>query len=408
MPHIVPGVLVFTSIVVVLALVVALARRIVIPSGSVAIVINDQPPFEIPVGERLLPILAEHAIYLPAACGGRGTCGQCRVTVLAGGGALLPIERSHINRNEAAAGIRLACQVVVKRDLEVRLPEEIIGVEKWTCTVRSNHNVSTFMKELVVELPADEHVVFAAGSYVLLHVPPHSLRFADFDIEPAYRGEWERHGLFALESHVRDPMQRAYSLANSPQQDDIGTLVVRIATPPPGAPAGTPPGQASSYIFGLKPGDQVVLSGPFGHFHARETGQEMVFIGGGAGIAPMRSIIFDQLLRLRTTRKMSFWYGARTMRDACYQEDFEQLSREHDNFTFQIALSEPGPDSDWPGPTGFIHTVVYQQYLKDHPAPEDVEYYLCGPPVMSTAVIHMLEDLGVPHDNILLDDFGAS
>ncbi len=408
MANIVPGVIVLTLIVLVLVITVTLARRLVIPSGSAALVINGQAPFPVALGEKLLPALAEHRIYLPAACGGRGTCGQCRVSLLEGGGELLPIERSHINRNEAAAGVRLACQVVVKQDLEVRLPEEFLGVEKWTCTVRSNRNVSTFMKELMLALPAGRHLAFAAGSYVLIHAPPYSVRFADFDIDPTYRQEWERHGLLAAESHVREPVQRAYSMANPPQQDDSVMLVVRIATPPPGAPAGTPPGQVSSYIFGLEPGDEVELSGPFGHFRALDSDREMVFVGGGAGIAPLRSIILDQLLRVGTTRKMSFWYGSRSLRDLCYLEDFEALAREHDNFSFHVALSEPAADSPWEGPIGFIHTVVYQQYLKNHPAPEEAEYYLCGPPVMSNAVIDMLEDLGVRHESILLDDFGAS
>jgi Na+-transporting NADH:ubiquinone oxidoreductase subunit F len=408
MANIIPGIIVLTLIVMVLVLVVTLARRIVIPTGSATLVINGKPPFAVALGEKLLPVLAAHDIYLPAACGGRGTCGQCRVSLVEGGGELLPIERSHINRNEAAAGVRLACQLVVKRDIEIRLSEEFLGVEKWTCSVCTNRNVSTFMKELVLALPTGEHLKFAAGSYVLIHAPPHDLRFADFDIDPDYRQEWERHGLFAMESHVREPVQRAYSMANPPQQDDVVMLVVRIATPPPDAPAGTPPGQVSSYIFGLEPGDEVVLSGPFGHFRALDSDREMVFIGGGAGIAPLRSIIFDQLIRLRTRRKMSFWYGSRSLRDLCYQEDFETLAREHENFSFHVALSEPKPGSEWKGPKGFIHKVVYQHHLKDHPAPEEVEYYLCGPPVMSTAVIGMLEDLGVPRDSILLDDFGAS
>ncbi|HEO71385.1 MAG TPA: NADH:ubiquinone reductase (Na(+)-transporting) subunit F, partial [Candidatus Hydrogenedentes bacterium] len=278
---------------------------------------------------------------------------------------------------------------------------------KWQCKVRSNHNVATFIKELVLELPEGEVVPFRAGGYIQIECPAHEVDFKDFDVEEEYRGDWDKHNLWQYKSVCTEEVTRAYSMANYPEEKDIIMLNVRIATPPPGAAKGTPPGIMSSYIFGLKPGDEVTISGPYGEFFAKDTDAEMVFIGGGAGMAPMRSHIFDQLKRIETDRKISFWYGARSLREMFYVEDFDQLAAQNENFTWHVALSEPLPEDNWEGYTGFIHQVVYENYLKNHPAPEDIEYYMCGPPVMNAAVIHMLDELGVEPENIMLDDFGG-
>ena len=398
---------IFTAVVVALVLVVLGAHRLLVPTTQVSILVNGRRTLEGRVGKRLLRTLAEQSIYLPAACGGRGTCGQCKVTILKGARPLLPTEAAHVSRPEAAAGVRLACLFAVREGLEIQVPDESLQTQRWACTVRSNRNVTTFMKELVLELPEDEHIDFQAGEYILLEAPAYELRFSDFDIDADYRAEWERYRMLELRSELKEPAVRAYSLANPPAEDQIVTLVVRIATPPHDAPKGTPPGRVSSYVFGLKPGDSVSVSGPFGEFHARETDKEMVFIAGGAGISPMRSIIRDQLLRVGTSRKISFWYGARSLRELCYREEFDRLAEEHENFSWHVALSEPRSADDWDGYTGFIHAVVYENYLEGHPTPEDAEYYLCGPPLMSASTINMLEDLGVDRDNIYLDDFGS-
>ena len=399
--------LLFTGVVLTLVLIVLGAHRLLVPQRQVAIQVNGRRTLEVPVGKKLLRTLAEQGIYLPAACGGRGTCGQCKVRVLKGVPALLPTESAHVRRSEAASGVRLACLLTVRDALDIRVPEESLETRRWTCTVRSNRNISTFMKEIVLDLPEGDGIEFEAGEYILLEAPPHELSFADFEIDSEYRNEWERFQMLTLRSEAREPTIRAYSLANHPLENDIVMLIVRIATPPHDAPKGTPPGKVSSYIFSLKPGDQVSVSGPFGEFNARETDKEMVFIAGGAGIAPMRSIICDQLLRLETDRKISFWYGARNLRELCYKTEFDRLAEEHENFFWHAALSEPRSGDAWDGHTGFIHTVVYENYLEQHPAPEDAEYYLCGPPLMSTATLQMLEDLGVGPDNIYLDDFGT-
>ncbi len=318
---------------------------------------------------------------------------------------MLPTEAALISKREAAEGQRLACQVTIAEDMRIRVPEEVFGVKKWECTVRSNDNVATFIKELVLELPAGEILDFRAGGYVQIECPPHRLSYSTFDIQDEYRAEWEKYGLTKLESVVREPTLRAYSMANYPEEKDIIMLNVRIATPPPNAPK-APTGIMSSYIFNLKPGDKVTVSGPYGEFFAKETDAEMVFVGGGAGMAPMRSHIFDQLKRLHSKREMSFWYGARSLREAFYVGEFNELAAAHANFSWHLALSDPQPEDDWTGLTGFIHDVLYQECLKDHPAPEDCEYYLCGPPMMNAAVIKLLNDLGVEEENILLDDFG--
>jgi Na+-transporting NADH:ubiquinone oxidoreductase subunit F len=399
------GVSLFTLIVLALVFLILFAKSRLVASGHVNIEINSEKTVQAPVGSKLLGALADAHLFVSSACGGGGTCAQCRVRILSGGGAILPTEETHITKREAAEGDRLACQVTVKQDMQIRVPEEVFGVRKWQCTVRSNDNVATFIKELVLELPAEEEVKFRAGGYIQIECPPYRLKFTDFDVADEYRGDWDRFDLWRYAVHNRAEVIRAYSMANYPDEKGVLMLNVRIATPPPGQQV--PPGVMSSYIFNLKPGDKVTISGPFGEFFARETDNEMVFIGGGAGMAPMRSHIFDQLRRIKTNRKLSFWYGARSRREMFYVEDFDQLAAENDNFEWHVALSDPLPEDKWTGYTGFIHEVIYEQYLKDHPAPEDCEYYICGPPMMNAAVIKMLEDLGVERDNILLDDFGG-
>ena len=401
------GVTVFVTVIVALVLVLMFAKTKLVPSADVSITINDDPDKAIvtPSGNTLLNTLAMYQIFIPSACGGKGTCGVCKAEVLEGGGALLPTETSHISRGEARRGVRLACQVKVKQDMKIEVEPEIFNVRKWQCRVRSNHNVATFIKELVLELPKGEEVPFRAGGYIQIECPPHVVKYADFDIEDEYRGDWDRFNMWQFVSKVGDPVSRAYSMASYPGEEGIIMLNVRIASPPPNMP-NVPPGKMSSFIFNLKPGDEVTISGPFGEFFARDTDNEMVFIGGGAGMAPMRSHIFDQFRRLHTDRKVSYWYGARSSREAFYQEDFDEIAAENENFEWHLALSDPLPEDNWTGATGFIHQVVYDQYLKDHPAPEDIEYYMCGPPMMNQAVINMLLDLGVEPENILLDDFG--
>jgi Na+-transporting NADH:ubiquinone oxidoreductase subunit F len=400
------SVLLFTGILSLLAVVILWVRAKLVPQGDVTINVNDERDIQTGVGSKLLATLAENQLFLPSACGSGGTCGQCRVVVTEGGGSLLPTEASLITKREAAAGQRLACQVAVTQNMRIRVPDAVFGVKKWQCTVRSNDNVATFIKELIVELPEGERLDFRAGGYIQIECPPHELSYKSFDIQPEYRGDWERYGLFEIKSVVKAHELRAYSMANYPEEDDIVMLNVRIATPPPNAPPSVPTGVMSSYIFNLKPGDTVTVSGPYGEFYARDTDAEMVFIGGGAGMAPMRSHIFDQLKRLNSQRTISFWYGARSLREAFYADEFDELVEKHENFNWVLGLSEPLPEDNWEGAQGFVHEILYEQYLKDHPAPEDCEYYLCGPPVMNAAIMRLLYDLGVESENILLDDFG--
>jgi Na+-transporting NADH:ubiquinone oxidoreductase subunit F len=407
MLDIVLGVILFTTVVMVLVGLILGARSWLVPSGSLDILVNDERHIQATAGTKLLAALADARLFVASACGGGGTCGQCRVRVLEGGGAILPTEEALISKREARGGERLACQVVVRQNLRIRVSDEVFGVKQWLCKVRSNRNVATFIKETVLELPPGERLDFKAGGYVQLECPPHEVSFADFEVEPQFRDEWDRYSLWALRSKVISPVVRAYSMANYPGENDIIMLNVRIATPPPSQWDSAPPGAMSSYIFSLKPGDQIKVVGPFGEFFARDTDKEMVFIGGGAGMAPMRSHIFDQLKRIETKRKITFWYGARSRREMFYVEDFDGLQREHDNFEWHVALSEPLPDDQWQGFTGFIHSVLHDEYLEHHPSPEDCEYYLCGPPMMNAAVIGMLEALGVDEENIMLDDFGA-
>src|SRR5690554_742175 len=406
MTEIILGVVFFVAIVLMLVYVILAARSKLVATGNVKININNEKTIEVPVGGKLLGALAEAKLFVGSACGGGGTCAQCKVKVFEGGGAILPTETGHINKRQAREGERLACQVAVKQDMKIEVPEEVFGVKKWECTVRSNDNVATFIKELVLELPAGEHVDFRAGGYIQIEAPPHEVDFKNFDIAERFRDDWDRFNLWQYKSKVDDTTVRAYSMANYPEEKGIIMLNVRIATPPPGM-NGVPPGKMSSFIFNLKKGDKVTISGPFGEFFARDTDAEMVFIGGGAGMAPMRSHIFDQLRRLKSKRKMSFWYGARSKREMFYVEDFDMLARANENFVWHCALSDPLPEDNWTGYTGFIHNVLYENYLKNHPAPEDCEFYMCGPPMMNASVIKMLTDLGVEPENILLDDFGG-
>ncbi len=406
MQEIIIGVVLFTGIVTALAVLILLARSRLVPSGNININVNGERDISVAAGSKLLNTLSANELFLPSACGGGGTCGQCLVKVMEGGGSLLPTEATFINKRMAADGVRLACQVNVDQDLRIEVPEDVFGVNKLDCNFRSNDCVSTFIKELVLELPPGETIDFRAGGYIQIECPAYRLAFRDIDIPEQYRDDWERYKLFELESVVDTPDMRAYSMASYPEENDVIKLNVRIATPPPNVP-GAPPGVVSSFIFGLKPGDKALVSGPYGEFFARETDAEMVFIGGGAGMAPMRSHIFDQLQRLHSKRKISFWYGARSRREIFYEEDFDKLAREHDNFEWHVALSEPLPEDDWQGYTGFIHDVVLENHLKNHPAPEDCEFYMCGPPMMNAAVIQMLEDQGVEEENIMLDDFGG-
>ena len=406
--EIILGVSMFTAIVIALVLVILFAKSKLVSSGDVTININGDADKAVTTaaGGKLLGALADKGIFIPSACGGGGTCGQCRVEVHSGGGDILPTELGHITKREAKEGCRLACQVAVKQDMEIEVEDEIFGVQQWQCEVISNDNKATFIKELKLQIPNGESVPFKAGGYIQIEAPAHHVKYKDFDIEEQYRGDWEHFGFFDVESKVDTDTLRAYSMANYPEEEGIIMLNVRIATPPPGK-LHLPAGKMSSFIFSLKPGDKVTISGPFGEFFAKETDNEMVFIGGGAGMAPMRSHIFDQLKRLKSKRKMSFWYGARSLREMFYEDDYNMLAAENDNFEWHVALSDPQPEDNWDGMTGFIHNVLYENYLKDHEAPEDCEYYMCGPPMMNAAVIHMLKDLGVEDENILLDDFGG-
>ena len=405
--QVVLGMSLFTVIILALVFIILAARSRLVSSGNVSVVVNDDKELAMPVGSKLLQGLSDQGILIASACGGGGTCGQCKVQVMSGGGAILPTETSQISKREAADHYRLSCMVAVKQDMKVQVPDEVFGVKKYDCEVVSNHNVASFIKELVVRLPPGEEIDFRAGGYIQIECPPHDLSYKDFDIDEEFHDEWDHYNLWRYESHVKNDEMRAYSMASFPLEKDVIKLNVRIATPPPGASDKIPPGILSSYIFNLKPGDKAVIAGPFGEFFAKDTDNEMVFIGGGAGMAPMRSHIFDQLIRLNSRRKMSFWYGARSLRETFYVEEFDKLAEEHDNFSWNIALSEPLPEDNWEGYVGFIHKVLLDEYLANHPAPEDCEYYICGPPMMNSAVVAMLEDLGVTGDHIMLDDFGG-
>ena len=400
------GITLFTMIVLTLVSIIVLARSKLVSSGDVSITINGEKTVTVPAGGKLLQTLAAEKLFVPSACGGGGTCAQCRVKVHAGGGSILPTELGHINKREASCGDRLSCQVAVKQDMQIEVPEEVFGVRKWRCKVRSNDNVATFIKELILELPEGEDVNFRAGGYIQIEAPKYSLSYKAFEVDKQYHEDWDRFKIWDFNAESNEPIERAYSMANCPAEKGIVMLNVRIASPPPGS-SGIPAGKMSSYIFNLKAGDEVVISGPFGEFYARETDKEMVFIGGGAGMAPMRSHLFDQFNRIKTNRKVTFWYGARSKKEMFYVEDFDKLDKENSNFSWHVALSDAVPEDKWKGHTGFIHNVLFEQYLKDHPAPEDCEYYMCGPPIMNQCVTNMLLDLGVDKEDIMLDDFGG-
>jgi len=404
------GVAGFTVVVVALVFVLLAAKSKLVAAGDVKIVVNgnDSEPITVPAGSTLLSTLAAKKVFIPSACGGGGTCGQCLVQIDEGGGSLLPTEETFVTRGMAREHWRLSCQVKVKQDLKIRVDESVFSVQKWECEVVSNRNVATFIKEFKVRLPKGQRIHFTSGDYIQIEIPPHDVPYKDFDVEEDYREDWDKFDLWRYRSVTTETCERAYSMANYPAEgEDLVMLNVRIASPPPRGPEGIPPGKGSSYIFDQKPGDKVMISGPFGEFHIQETDNEMMFIGGGAGMAPLRSHIMRMLRTEKTKRKMSYWYGARSKREMFYVEDFDGLAEANENFQWHVALSEPQPEDNWKGYTGFIHQVVLDNYLKSHPAPEEIEYYLCGPPMMNSAVLQMLDDLGVEPENIRLDDFGG-
>lgn len=406
---IVLGIAAFTLVALLIVSVLLFARSKLVNSGSVKIIVNgdESQPIECAAGSTLLATLADKKIFIPSACGGGGTCAQCLVNIDEGGGDLLPTEEGHISRGMAKEGCRLSCQVKVKNDMRIRVPDSVFSVKKWECDVVSNGNVATFIKEFKVRLPEGEKIDFTSGDYIQIEIPPHDVSYKDFVVEDEYREDWDKFDLWRYRSVTTDTVERAYSMANYPAEgDDIVMLNVRIASPPPRLPD-VPPGKGSSYIFDQKPGDKVTISGPFGEFHIKPTEREMIFIGGGAGMAPLRSHIMRMLVTEKTDRKMSYWYGARSLREMFYVDDFDKLQAENENFKWHVALSEPLPEDNWEGHTGFIHQVVLENYLANHPAPEECEYYLCGPPMMNQAVLRMLDDLGVDPEMIDLDDFGG-
>ena len=397
--------LVFTGMILVLVVILNYATSKLVNTGDVKILINgdDDKTLSTPAGSTLLQTLAAEKIFLPSACGGGGTCGMCTCQIEAGGGEILPTEKPHLTRAEIKDNVRLACQVKVKNDMEITIPDEIFNIQKWECEVVSNHNVATFIKEFVVRLPEGETLDFRAGGYIQIDIPPYKLDYSEFDIEEEYRGDWDKFNMWRYHSELDEIIFRAYSMANHPAEGNIVMLNVRIASPPPGLDV--PPGLASSFLFNLKPGEKVMVSGPYGEFFAKETEREMLYVGGGAGMAPMRSHIFDLLKSKHSKRKISFWYGARSKREMFYDDEFKALADEFPNFSYNVALSDPMEEDNWDGPVGFIHQVVQDTYLADHEAPEDIEYYMCGPPMMIDAVDHMLYNLGVESEMIDYDKF---
>jgi Na+-transporting NADH:ubiquinone oxidoreductase subunit F len=400
------GVSCFLAIQFLLVTIIVVAKKTLLPSGEITIQINEDKKLQADPGGKLLTTLADNGIILSSACGGGGSCGQCRCIVKDGGGSILPTEKGKINNRDAKLGVRLSCQVPVKRDLAIEIPPENLDARKWQCKVISNNNVATFIKELVIGLPEGETVDFKAGGYIEIEVPPHNLEYQSFDIDDRFLADWTKFKMFQYKSQVYKPVTRAYSMANYPGEKGIIKLNVRIASPPPGKET-LPPGQVSSYIFNLQPGDEVTIAGPFGEFLMDDSDSEIVLIGGGAGMAPMRSHIFDLFKAKDTKRKVSFWYGGRSMKEVFYTEDFEEIERSHENFDFHLALSDPLPEDNWSGHSGFIHQVLLDQYLNEHPAPEDINYYICGPPMMNQAIFTMLDNLGVETENIHFDDFGG-
>ena len=403
--YILTSVAVFTAVIMLLVILLMVAAKKLMPQGLAKLKINGDREVEVKPGTSLLSALSNEKIFLPSACGGGGTCGMCKCKVVEGGGDLLPTEAGHISKAEAKEGVRLTCQLKVKEDLSLEIPQEILEIKKYECTVRSNDNVATFIKELVVDLPDGEKLDFRAGGYIQIDVPAYKdLSYKSFDVAEEYRGDWDKFKLWDYVANNDEPCYRAYSMANFPLEDDIVMLNIRIASPPPGMDV--PPGVCSSYVFNLKPGDKIMISGPYGEFFAQETDREMCFIGGGAGMAPMRSHIFDQLKRIGTDRKITFWYGGRSKRELFYMDEFRALEKEFPNFKMYIALSDPLPEDNWTGLTGFIHQVVLDEYLDKHPDPTEIEFYLCGPPIMLKCVKEMTYDLGVEPEMVMADDFG--
>ena len=405
------SVVVFLLIILLLVIVLLYARKKLTPQGEVKIAINDEKELVVQPGSSLLTTLSNNNIFLPSACGGQGTCGMCRVQILEGGGSILPTETGFFTRKQQKEKWRLACQVKVKEDLRIHVPEAVLGVKKMECEVISNRNVATFIKEFKLKLPEGEHLNFRAGGYVQIDVPKITVDFKDIDVEEEYRSDWDKYHMWDLKMVNQDETFRAYSMANHPAEGDMIMLNVRIATPPwdraRGAFMKVNPGVCSSYIFSRKPGDKVMVSGPYGEFFIKDTDREMMYIGGGAGMAPMRSHIFHLFHTGKTKRNVTFWYGARSKREIFYEQDFRDIEKKFPNFKFTIALSEPLPEDNWTGDVGFIHQVVYDNYLSKHEEPEEIEYYLCGPPMMIDAVLKMLYDLGVPDEMIAYDDFGG-
>lgn len=405
------AVVIFLIIIWGIVAVLLFARKKLIPEGKVTIHINGEKEIEHERGCSLLQALSDEKVFVPSACGGGGSCGTCKGKVLSGGGAVLPTERNHLTRKMIEDNYRLFCQVKVRENMDIEIPKEFFGIKKWECTVVSNHNVASFIKELVLKLPDNQTIDFHSGSYIQIDIPAYDVQFTQMQVEEPFRQVWEKNHLFELRSRNTNPTVRAYSMANHPAENGIVMLNVRIATPPIDKKSGEwkkiAPGIASSYIFSLKPGDKVMVSGPYGDFRVNDSQAEMMFIGGGAGMAPMRSHIFHQFKTLNTTRKTSFWYGGRSLKELFYMDDFQQLEHEHNNFSFHVVLSEPNPDEHWNGLTGFVHQAIFDNYLKTHPYPEDIEYYICGPPMMLQAVLKMLDSLGVDPDMIHYDDFGG-
>jgi Na+-transporting NADH:ubiquinone oxidoreductase subunit F len=407
------GVAAFLITIVLLVAILLFAKAKLLPGGSVKLNINDDPDhqYDVPAGGTLLSTLQNQKILLPSACGGGGTCGMCECEVHEGGGEILPTEKPFFTRKEIKENKRLACQVKVKEDMKIEIPQEIMGIKKWECEVISNNNVATFIKEFVVKLPEGETLDFRSGGYIQIDVPKITVDFNKFDIQKEYHEEWDKFNMWNLQMKNPEETYRAYSMANHPAEGNIVMLNIRIATPPwdraKNAFMNVNPGICSSYIFSLKPGDKVMVSGPYGEFFIKDTQNEMMFIGGGAGMAPMRSHIFDQFQTQKTKRKATFWYGARSLREVFYQDHFDKIAEENENFEWHLALSEPMKEDNWAGPTGFIHQVIYDLYLTNHEEPEEIEYYLCGPPMMNSAVEKMLYDLGVPKENVMFDDFGG-
>lgn len=405
------AVAVFLIVILLLVSLLLYARKRLVPQGKVHLEINGEKDLEVEMGNSLLSTLAAQKIFLPSACGGKGSCGLCRVRVPEGGGSILPSEQNFFTRKEQGDHWRLACQVKVRNDLKIQVPAAVFGIRKWECEVVSSRNVATFIREFVVKLPEGEKLNFRSGGYIQIDVPACTVDYKDIEVAEPYKSEWDRMKMWDLTMKNPEPCFRAYSMANHPAEGDRIMLNVRIATPPFDRKTGQwmkfNPGVCSSYVYSLKPGDKITISGPYGEFFVQDTQREMMFIGGGAGMAPMRSHIFDQFKTQHTKRKTTFWYGGRSVKELFYMEDFEEIQRENPNFSFHVALSDPQPEDNWTGPTGFIHQVIFDQYLKNHPEPDEIEYYLCGPPAMTDAVVKMLDSLGVPPEMIRFDNFGA-